>query len=85
MLFATMVFRAPSPDQYKRVGVKFGFNPEDWRNRAALRSLEKQIFDHLSALGFTPGDRAKLGLIEPKVGGKFEELMRRRDELEGGF
>ncbi len=53
-------------------------NPEDWRSRLALRHLEKQILHHLSALGLTPADRAKLGLIEAKTGGKLEELMAKR-------
>jgi hypothetical protein len=33
----------------------------DWRDRAQLRSLEKLIAQNLSALGFTPTDRARLG------------------------
>ena len=33
----------------------------DWRDRAGLRMLEKQIAHNLSQLGFTPADRARLG------------------------
>ena len=34
----------------------------DWRERAALRALEKQIASNLAQLGFTPTDRARLGI-----------------------
>ena len=34
---------------------------QDWRARAGLRTLEKQITDNLSLLGFTPTDRARMG------------------------
>ena len=36
-------------------------NGGDWRDRAQLRALEKLIAQNLSALGFTPTDRARLG------------------------
>ncbi len=76
-----LIMAAEGFDERAELKTHLKDNPEDWRNRAALRSLEKQIFHYLSALGFTPGDRAKLGLIEAKVGGKFEELMRKREEM----
>ena len=38
----------------------------DWRHRSALRALDAQIVSWLSALGFTPADRARLGLGEPQ-------------------
>lgn len=56
----------------------------DWRDRSALRALEKQIVGNLSLLGFTPTDRARLGLVEATKTEKMsrlEELMRRADEL----
>tara|TARA_B110000503_G_C7151289_1_gene415313 strand:- start:2396 stop:2881 length:486 start_codon:yes stop_codon:yes gene_type:complete len=34
----------------------------EWRERAALRQLEKAIAQNLSQLGFTPTDRARLGM-----------------------
>lgn len=34
----------------------------EWRERAALRVLEKQIASNLAQLGFTPTDRARLGM-----------------------
>lgn len=36
----------------------------DWRERAALRALEKQIATNLAQLGFTPTDRARLGMTQ---------------------
>jgi len=56
----------------------------DWRDRGALRALEKQIVDNLSLLGFTPTDRARLGLVEATNSEKMsrlEEMMRRANEL----
>lgn len=34
----------------------------EWRDRAALRQLEKLIASNLAQLGFTPTDRARLGI-----------------------
>lgn len=34
----------------------------EWRERSALRSLEKCIAQNLAQLGFTPTDRARLGI-----------------------
>ena len=34
----------------------------EWRDRAALRTLEKSIAQNLSQIGFTPTDRARLGV-----------------------
>lgn len=39
----------------------------EWRDRAALRQLEKQITLNLSALGFTPTDRARMGIASQPV------------------
>lgn len=36
--------------------------PDDWRARASLRLLEKLITENLSLLGFSPTDRARIGL-----------------------
>jgi hypothetical protein len=53
-------------------------NIDAWHERAALRQLEKDIASNLSALGFTPTDRMKLGLAEVKAQSKLEEMMSRR-------
>ncbi|CAB4153656.1 hypothetical protein UFOVP625_14 [uncultured Caudovirales phage] len=42
-------------------------NGLDWRERAALRMLEKQIANNLAQLGFTPTDRARLGTSTVRV------------------
>jgi len=53
------------------------FRDGNWRDRAALRSLDRQIMDGLSMLGFTPTDRARLGGGEVKHVDELEEYRRR--------
>jgi hypothetical protein len=53
-------------------------NIEAWHERAGLRVLERDIASNLSALGFTPTDRMKLGLAEVKTVSKLDELMERK-------
>jgi hypothetical protein len=48
--------------------------------RKALRSLEKQIVENLSLLGFTPTDRTRLGIAEVKKMSKIAELKQMRNE-----
>lgn len=45
--------------------VKLFRNEMDWRDRAALRTLEKLITDNLSSLGFNPVDRTRLATAQP--------------------
>jgi hypothetical protein len=52
-------------------------DPGAWRERAALRELEKSIRQALSLLGFTPTDRMKLGLAEVKKSA-LQELMEQK-------
>lgn len=54
-------------------------NPDAWRERKALRELEKNITNSLSLLGFTPTDRSRLGVAEVKAKSKLEELRARRE------
>lgn len=54
--------------------------PDNPKARSGLRELERQIISQLALLGFTPSDRARLGIAEVKKESKLEELMRRRDE-----
>jgi len=56
-----------------------------WNNnrsdeRRALRELERQIAQNLSMLGFTPTDRARLGLAEVKAKSIAQELMAKSAE-----
>ncbi|MCF8542447.1 MAG: hypothetical protein K9G24_05120 [Candidatus Nanopelagicales bacterium] len=50
----------------------------DWRDRIALRSLDDQIKSMLSILGFTPSDRAKMGVAEVKQVSKLDAMRARR-------
>jgi phage terminase small subunit len=57
-------------------------NPENWRDRASLRALEKQIIAMFALLGLTPSDRAKYGFAVVKAESSLEALMRRKREDE---
>jgi hypothetical protein len=48
---------------------------DDHRLRRGLRELDRQIVSNLSLLGFTPSDRARLGVAEIKARSKLQELM----------
>jgi len=54
-------------------------NAEAWRERKALRELDKNIVANLSLLGFTPTDRSRLGVAEVKARSKLEEIKARRE------
>jgi hypothetical protein len=54
---------------------------DDAAMRRGLRELDRQIVSNLSLLGFTPSDRARLGVAEVKVRSKLEELMARHEKL----
>ena len=43
-----------------------------------VRDARKEIGDYLRDLGFTPGERARLGLAEVKAQSKLEEMRARR-------
>jgi len=49
--------------------------PENTRLRAGLRQLDRQLVSNLAHLGFTPSDRARLGLVRVKQQSKLEEMM----------
>jgi len=55
-------------------------DPENTRLRAALRALDKQAVTQLSLLGFTPSDRARLGLVQARQQVKIEELKDLRED-----
>jgi hypothetical protein len=56
--------------------------PENSKARSGLRELERQIISQLALLGFSPSDRARLGIAEVKKESKLEELLRRKAERE---
>ena len=49
----------------------------EWRDRVALRSVDDQIKSLLSALGFTPVDRTRMGVAEVRSMSKLEALQAR--------
>jgi hypothetical protein len=51
--------------------------PED---RRALRTLDAQLMQGLSLLGFTPTDRSRLGIAEIKKRSKLEELRAKQQK-----
>jgi len=54
--------------------------PQNFRARTSLRELDKQLISQLALLGFSPSDRARLGLSEVKKESKLEDLLRRKAE-----
>ena len=57
---------------------EFLADPTERKVNMSLLETEKLIQTSLSLLGFTPSDRARLGLAEVKRTSKLEELMERR-------
>lgn len=49
----------------------------EWRERVALRHLERSIITMLSQLGFTPTDRTRMGAGELASQSKLEQLQAR--------
>lgn len=49
-----------------------------------LRELRAQITSWLSAMGFSPTDRARLGLAEVRMPNELDELQARRDARRAG-
>jgi hypothetical protein len=49
----------------------------EWRDRVALRSIDDQVKSMLSALGFTPVDRTRMGVAEVRGLSKLEALQAR--------
>lgn len=49
----------------------------DWRQRSALRAMDKQLIDIYSLLGFSPTDRTRLGVAEVRVEDDLEAFRRR--------
>jgi P27 family predicted phage terminase small subunit len=49
-----------------------------------VRALEAQMTKWESLCGFTPTDRARLGMVEVKVKSRLEEMLERRAKRTGG-
>ena len=56
--------------------VRLQQNPDAWRDRRALRELDKQIITLLGQIGFTPSERGLLGSGEVKQH-EFSDLHKR--------
>lgn len=56
----------------------------DWRDRAALRAVDAQVMAGLSVLGFTPSDRARMGVGEVGQLDELEEFRRRSQARRSG-
>jgi hypothetical protein len=59
----------------------FESDPSDRKVLMSINETDKLIMSGLGLLGFTPSDRAKLGLAEVKRQSKLDELMARADAL----
>lgn len=59
----------------------FMADPTDRKTVMSINETDKVIMSGLGVLGFTPADRAKLGLAEIKRQSKFEELMAKAEAL----
>jgi hypothetical protein len=59
--------------------------PENTRLRAALRQLDKQLVGNLGALGFTPSDRSRLGLVQVKTRSKLQEIWEQKHKEPAPF
>jgi hypothetical protein len=52
----------------------------NWRVRASLRELEKQISSTLGTLGLNPSDRARYGFAIVKTESKLEQFFAMREQ-----
>jgi hypothetical protein len=59
----------------------FDADPSDRKVVMSINETDRVIMSGLGLLGFTPADRARLGLAEVKRQSKLQELMAEADEL----
>jgi hypothetical protein len=62
----TVLLVCESVDERQQLRHKVLSDPHAWRERKALRELEKQIYSALGDLGMNPVDRSRIGLSEVK-------------------
>jgi hypothetical protein len=48
-------------DERTRLRLRLARDPDAWRDRRALRELDRQIMTLLGQIGFTPAERGMLG------------------------
>lgn len=58
----------------------FEQDPSERQTVMSINETEKLLASNLGLLGFTPADRARLGLAEIKRQSKLEELLARNEE-----
>ena len=59
----------------------FEEDPSERKTVMSINETEKLVASNLGLLGFTPSDRARLGLAEIKRQSKLEEMMARAEGL----
>ena len=62
----------------------FLIDPTERKVNMSLLETEKLIQSSLSLLGFTPSDRARLGLAEVKKESRLDEMLARRAARDDG-
>lgn len=70
-------------DERMLLRARLAQNPDAWRDRRALREIDRQITSILGDLGFSPTDRNNLAGSEG-VSNEFAELHRRIAERRAG-
>lgn len=68
-----------SMDERVALRVRVLRDPDDWRGRNALRSLDQQIADMIGRLGLNPTERQQLTVVEAPRG-KLAELRSARGD-----
>ena len=63
-------------DERIQMKIRLRENPDAWRDRRALREIDRQIITLLGQIGFTPSERGLLGTEEVKQH-EFSDLHRR--------
>lgn len=66
--------------EYPRVYVHANGSPVTTPYVTQLKELRTQITSWLAAIGFSPSDRARLGLAEVRVRDELDDLVKRRAE-----
>jgi len=67
-------------DEEKQLRQLIDQAPDNMSFRAALRALDKQLVSNLGALGLTPSERSRLGLVQVKTQSKLQELWERKHQ-----
>lgn len=78
--YSIVLITAQAIDEREELRSALAENPSDRRLRTSLRELDKQIISSFGLLGFTPSDRARLGVAVVKTETKLEKLLREKAE-----